>query len=387
MTRVLFVSENLSPNSHTIDMLDGVLEVAELTITVDYYKEYNNLGKSKFELHLLKLIDENNIDIVIINLGTTYILDPYFLCDLSNHKKINVVISFPDPEHNFDDNDRYYAQCADICWLFSSGVESLFNTYGYSTFVGQPYSTKRYPYSSLPKIYDVSFVGGIDRADRRVYLDYLSDNKIEVMLAGYGTEIGLVTVPEKNRIISSSYIHIDFSKVENKKLNIFRRVKQQKGRTIEALLLGTFVLAEECPSLRTIFLESEVDFFNSPEELLAKIRFYLANKSLIEKMSKSAHIKALSYETASVFRRILSKIYSNQNAKKFFITDEIFEYKYLSQRYYYFSKFFFLLRFRSSYDEFKYILSSNKISIKNIFVDIPRGIKHAFDFYLFALKK
>lgn len=377
MNNIIFLTENLSPNSHTIDTLDGICSEYKDPIIINYSETYCAHGRFGLERIIVEKVELNVIDMILINLGTTYIIDPKFICSLSNKFKIKIVIIFPDPEHNFEDHDRYYAQCADVCWLFSNSTKYLFNLYGYNTFIGQGFSIVRYPLHVTEKKIPVSFIGGINRGDRRKYISYLLDNGISVELAGHGTKKGLVSVEEKNNIISRSYIHLNFSKVENKRLNIYYRVRQQKGRIIESLLLGTFVLTEYSPGLRDIFSESELETFNSPEELLYKINFYLENTKLIENIAAKGHKKALYYETSAVFKRLSEYAKSTRIVNKKFISDHQFNNNYISTRYYFFSKFIFGFRFKQAISELNSILNSRTISFKNIFFDIPRGFKHA----------
>lgn len=361
-----------------MDTLEGIEKISQNVITLDYHSYYSKNGKNKLQEKICSIIKSQGIDLLIINLGTSYLLDGSFLTDVSNSFFIKVVIIFPDPEHNFEDHDRYYAQCADLCWLFATGTESIFNLYSYKTFCGQGFSIARYPLLNNKKIYDVSFVGGVERADRKKYINFLKQNGVNLKLAGYGTEVGLVSVAEKNRIISSSHIHVNFTKVENKRLNIFNRVTQQKGRVIEASLLGTFVLSEDCAGLRDVFSESEVDIFKSPDELLSKVNLYLQNLDIVVSMSKLAHSKALLYETSLVYERLLLQLDNIEISLKYFLEDNIFTKNFIAKRYYFFGKFMYSFNFGFAFDELKYIISKRRISFSNIFYDIPKGIKHAF---------
>lgn len=378
MNNLILLTENLSPNSHTTDLLDGICSVYKNPIVINYYEIYSKNGRAALEHELIKCIESEKIDLILINLGTAYIIDPSFICKISNKFGIKIVVIFPDPEHNFEDHDRYYAQCADICWLYSNATEYLFKLYGYKTFIGQPFSTKRYPLIKSEKKYFVSFVGGIERADRKKYITYLNKHGISVELAGHGTNIGLVSVEEKNRIISNSYIHLNFTKVENKRLNIFRRVRQQKGRIVESLLLGTFVLTEGCPGIEDTFTDSEIDVFNSPEELLCKINYYIRNLHLVLDMAAKGHQKALNFECSVVFNSLINVVKNISISDKYFIVDPQFEREYVSTRYYFLSKFIFKLKFSQAFSELTKIIKMRKISLKNITYDFARGFKHAF---------
>ena len=377
MNNIIFLTENLSPNSHTIDLLDGIRSIYHNPIIINYYETYCDHGRSGLEGAISKEIKSSAIEMILINLGTAYIIDPEFICSISNKYGTKIVVIFPDPEHNFEDHDRYYAQCSDLCWLFANSTEYLFNLYGYKTFIGQGFSLIRYPLINAEKKIEVSFIGGIDRADRKKYISFLNEHGISVELAGYGTKRGLVSVEEKNKIISSSYIHLNFTKVENKRLNIFQRVRQQKGRIIESLLLGTFVLTENCPGIKDIFTDSEIDIFNSPDELLLKINYYLKNPLIIQDMAANGHKKALNYESSAVFKRLTESVNSTSSINKTFISDSQFNMKYISNRYYFFSRFMFEFKFKQAFSEFYSIVGSRSISVKNVLFDVPRGFKHA----------
>jgi hypothetical protein len=377
VNNIIFLTENLSPNSHTIDLLDGIHSLYHDPIIINYFETYCEHGKSGLERLISKQIESSAIDMILINLGTTCIIDPEFICLISNKYGIKIVVIFPDPEHNFEDHDRYYAQCADICWLFANATEYLFNLYGYKTFIGQGFSIIRYPLINAEKKIPVSFIGGIDRADRKKYISFLNEHGISIELAGHGTKRGLVSVEEKNKIISSSHIHLNFTKVENKRLKIFQRVRQQKGRIIESLLLGTFVLTEYCPGLRDIFSDSELDIFNSPEELLFKINYYFKNPQIISDMAARGHKKALYYESSVVFKRLTECVNCTSIMDKKFIGDSQFNIKYISSRYYFFSRFIFIFKFKQAFSELYSIIGSKSISAKNVLFDIPRGFKHA----------
>jgi hypothetical protein len=375
---ILFLTENVSKGSHTEDLLDGIQKKSNILKIINYYEEYQLGGYPQLESSISELLSINKFDYLIIGLGTELLIDPFLICRLSNFFKLKVIIIFPDPEHNFEFHDRYYAQCADLCWTFNESMRGIFELYGYNFFSKQGFSVERYPRSNIAKDINVSFIGGIDRANRREYIDYLSENGVEVYLGGHGSKIGLVSVEEKNSIIARSKIHLNFTGVENGKLNIFRRLRQQKGRLVEVSLIGTFILTEDFgTSVKTVFNSTNYPVtFNSKTELLEKVRFYLQNDDIRENLASNAYIQALNYETFSVFSEIIKLANSKSLIAKEFIFDDIFLNEWIGMRWFYFAKFLIKLKLRCALAELKLIIRNFNFSLKIISYSIARGIFH-----------
>lgn len=377
---ILFITENVSLGSHTEDLLDGIKIKSNLIKIINYYEVYQLGGYPQLEKSIYESLRINKFDYLIIGLGTELLIDPFMICRLSNYFKLKVIIIFPDPEHNFEFHDRYYAQCADLCWAFSESMRGIFESYGYNFYSKQGFSVERYPRTNAAKDINVSFIGGIDRANRREYIDYLSENGVEVYLAGQGSKSGLVSVEEKNSIIARSKIHLNFTRVENGKLNIFKRLKQQKGRLVEVSLIGTFILTEDFgTSVKTIFNSTKYPVtFNSKSELLEKVRFYLRNDDVRENLAAHAHIQALNYETFSVFSELIELANSNSFVEKKFIIDNIFLHEWIGMRWFYFTKFLVKLKLKCALAELKIIFKyfNFNLSFKIFTYSIPRGIFH-----------
>ena len=305
MYNSLFINENLDKGSHSEDSLKGVAECTHLIEAINYSTLYKSLGKGEFEKYIKNLITVNNIDLIFFGIGAGMIIDIFFIKELTENFDVKIIIGFPDSEHLFEDVDRYYAQAADIVWIYNPSLEKIFNMYGISTFCSQGFDTNRYKKTIIKKSIDVSFIGGVNRGKRKEYIDFLTLNGINVELAGFGTERGVISTTEKNMIVCQSRINLNFTGVLNNDRNIFNRIKQPKGRPQEVSLLGSFVLSEYASGLESMFnIGSEIDLFDSKEELLSKIKFYLANGDLRESMASKANMKAISlYETSYVVKK------------------------------------------------------------------------------------
>ena len=380
MYNSLFINENLDKGSHSEDFLKGISKTTNLIEAINYSDLYKLLGKFEFERHIKTLIKNNNVELLFFGIGAGMIIDIFFIKELSENYSVKIIISFPDSEHLFEGIDRYYAQTADLVWVFNPSLEKIFNIYNIHTFSNQGFDTYRYSKKVMKKTIDVSFIGGINRGNREEYIDFLRKNGIEVELAGFGTKKGLITTKEKNQIVYQSKINLNFTGVLSNDKNIFKRIKQPKGRPQELALLGGFVLSENASGLEDIFeIEEEIAVFHSKEELLEKIKYYLQNDEIRESMAVAGYKKALnSYETVSVVKELLCKLESVGNSNKTYYVDSQFASLFTSARFYYLTISLLRGNFKSVVKEIRTIKKFKNMHLSNFYYDIPRAIYHYF---------
>ncbi|WP_373034664.1 glycosyltransferase [Sulfurimonas sp.] len=381
MFNTLFISENLSENSHTDDTISGVEANVNLIEKINYTEMYETNGKIYFEKYILKKIEEKNVELLIFAIGAGMIIDIFFLKKISECFDLKIITMFSDSEHLFESNDRYYAQTSDLTWLLSPSTEELFNLYDINSVWTQGFDKNRYPKKELTKSIDISFIGGINRSNRLEYIDFLRENGINVELAGYGTDRGLISVEEKNEIVYKSKINLNFTGVENEDKKIFKRVKQPKGRPMEISMLGGFTLSEYSYGIEKMFdVNKEIDIFHDKEELLEKIKFYLANEKSLEEKAQCAYNRAFrEYETNNSFLKVLDALEKIKYVNKTYFIDDNFAKRFTSTRFYYMTKFLIIGELKASFDEIKTIIKYKNITFKNFYFDIPRGIFHVLD--------
>jgi spore maturation protein CgeB len=130
---------------------------------------------------------------------------------------------------------------------------------------------------------DVGFVGSHER-DRAELIEFLARAGIPVTIRGNGWETvanrripGLTILPpvygdDYARAISATRINLTFLRKMNRDL--------QTTRTIEIPACGGFMLAEQSNEHDRMFQDGrEAVFFERPEELLAKTRYYLRHEA------------------------------------------------------------------------------------------------------------
>ena len=380
MYNSLVINENLDKESHSEDAIKGIAESTNLIEAINYSTLYKSIGKLKFETYIKNLIFENNVEVIFFGIGGGLVIDIFFLKELSENFDVKIIVAFSDSEHQFEDIDRYYAQAADMVWLYNPSLVKIFEIYGNSTFCSQGFDTDRYKKKVLKKSIDVSFIGGINRGNRRDYIDFLTSSGIKVELAGFGTERGIISTQEKNMIVYQSRINLNFTGVLNNERNIYKRLKGTKGRPQEVSLLGSFILSEHASGLESMFsIGDEIDIFNGKEELLDKIKFYLKNNEIRESMASKANLKAISlYESSYVVKKLLGALENTKKTDKTYYLDPQFSSMFTSTRFYYLVHFLLHGNFKSMNKEMFLILKYKNIRFKNFYYDIPRAFYHCF---------
>jgi hypothetical protein len=327
--RVLFLSENIQKNSHAENLSIGMRSFCSIYIEIDYTKEYKSRGFFGLQEYIKRQASEAKITLIVILLGISKLVDPRFIYKLTQ-KEYKTILVLPDSEHCFEWHDRYYSQAVSLTWLFMPAMVGAFRLYNFPCTWGFGLSEKIYSQMPVDKNIDVSFVGGIYRSDRKEYLEYLKKNGINITIAGHGTELGSVGHEQMLDIIRRSKICINFTGAVSDKFLIHKKLSQCKGRIIEITFLGSFCLTEAAYGLEMLFTPGqEIDTFQSKEELLEKINYYLNNVENLNKIAAKGQMKAhCAHETTIVFEKVL-KALSESNT--YAPTSPILDYAFLRE--------------------------------------------------------
>lgn len=135
-----------------------------------------------------------------------------------------------------------------------------------------------YP-TETPKIYDVTFVGA-DTRGRYKYIKYLYDHNVNIKLFGKGWG----KYPEFKSIYGGYLSQADYIKtIHQTKINLSLSEgyrlgnKQIKGRIFEMFASKCFCLSEYVQHNLPILNQNSKVTFRDEQELLEKIKFFLAN--------------------------------------------------------------------------------------------------------------
>jgi spore maturation protein CgeB len=282
-------------------------------VRLDPEKAYSAGGIAGLEREVERELREQAIDVLVYALGTEFDFDPRFFGNLSGVYRI---LELGDDEHYFEPLHRYYAPFFDLvlttnpeCERYRPlGVEPIFQPGVFSSAVFNPGTERR-------KDYDVSFIGAMDKVGRERYATALSRAGIEVRLFGAGTRAGIVTQDQVVEIYRRSRINLNFTGGAlrtplERDPAVNRNVRQVKGRMSKIALCGSFVLSEDAPGIARLFkVGEEIDVFHDEQQLVEKVRFYLAHEAQREAMATRAHARALAdYDEARFWPQLVRTI-------------------------------------------------------------------------------
>ncbi|MFA6091892.1 MAG: glycosyltransferase [Elusimicrobiota bacterium] len=282
---------------------------------IDYTGPLRELGVKGTQELIERTIEERKVDTVFLTFfGDTYHFPLEFMLRL--REKAKLVIWAHDDEAYYEVHGKYYAQAAHAVVTTDFFSAACYRRMGIPAIINFTSITKRKLHPvPVPKDIDVSFVGDCGKTGRRAYIEFLRANGIRVESFGAGSRRGMVSFEEMSAIFSRSKINLNFSRLDelswiNNDDPLLERVRQNKGRVIEASMAGGFCLSEYAPCLPLIFdIGKEVDTFWDNESLLEKVRYYLAHEEEREAFAARAHKKALElYEYEPYMDRILGEL-------------------------------------------------------------------------------
>jgi hypothetical protein len=322
MNYLVFASD--SPEAKLVDMdFSRCLEHGGGNFTrLDPEAVYREAGLSGLERHVEHLVHERAIQIVVYPLGCEFDFYPTFFTErLRNSLKVLMV---GDDEHYFEVAHRYYAQCFDLV-LTLNALHDRYLLYGIEAhfipgmFDGQVFK----PAPGTPKSIDVSFVGAMqNKVGRWQYATALREAGVGFHAFGLGTEHGFVSRDDAIAVYRRSRINLNFTGGSvvtpfDRHLAINRRIRGVKGRCQMIALCGSFVLTEYAPGIEKLFeIGKEIDVFHNEQELVDKVRYYLARDAEREEMAARAHARACAdYEERALGPRLVRLIESRAQHK------------------------------------------------------------------------
>ncbi|OFY63460.1 MAG: hypothetical protein A3H98_14115 [Bacteroidetes bacterium RIFCSPLOWO2_02_FULL_36_8] len=277
-------------------------------------------GEKKTEARIRQIIKEKMISVVFFAPnGDNYEMTPEFLRCLKAELKVKIVLWILDDELIFDTYSKYYAQV----------VDAVVTTDYYATFayqrLGIPalhflsnFSQKDYYPVDVRRDIDVSYVGDCTKADRREFLNYLKGNGVNVLAFGNGSEHGFVKKEDISVVFSRSKVNLNFTKCNKPTVdvwylednNLVNLINQQKGNPFEIALTKSFCLSEYWPSLGCAFeIGTDLDVFYDKDDLLKKVRYYLKNEELRNKIANNAYEKTITvHDTDISMPRLMNEL-------------------------------------------------------------------------------
>lgn len=344
---------------------------------LDYEDLYLSLGNAGARGYILKTVEECGAEVLIYQSSPS---DFHFSLDFFKdlRKKVFMVMTSGDPDHYFDIRDVYYAQCFDLVIVYDYTSRFRFLQYGieaisfYSAFDGSRYRKTH----GAKKDIDVSFVGDLEnKIERQEHIDSISGEGFKVETFGTGTTHGQLALSEMVDLFNRTKINLNFTKISGrnairKEPRINYRLRQVKGRMAEIALSGGFVLTESVPGLEEVFEPGrEIAVFDSKQDLLHKIRYFLSHDKEREEIAESGYRRAVrDYESSTAIPRLIERIEAKRLKRskrpQEIYTDGPFMKYYTTFRVRMITRFINLRKWRPIIEELEIILRTKRLDLR-----------------------
>lgn len=276
---------------------------------VNYADLVYGLGAAAAEEAITRAVRLDRPDILICcPFSTDFQLSPEFFAALRS--SVKVVFWFADDSTYFDSYCKYYAQAADAVITADHLAVHAYRRLGIPAVLCQEIVV---PNAITPpakaRDIDVCFVGDMRKKGRRDYIAHLEANGLKPVVYGAGSANGYLAPDKIYDVQSRSKVVLNFSQLAdpdwiNGDEPILNRVRQNTGRPREIAIAGSFCLTERSPAIGEMFeVGREIDVFSGKEELLQKVRYYLANPDKREAMAAAAHARAMRDYTPEAYAK------------------------------------------------------------------------------------
>jgi hypothetical protein len=287
------------------EALNGLLEYISKNMQDSIFIDISNKSCCAQKVQILKYLDSHNIRAIVNFDPVNICLDLDLLNKIKNDHGTKLIGYHADVPEYFDSYFVYVSQLYDMVLVDDYSELSRYHNYGYiaKNFyhgISQEYFVK----SNTERNIDISFVGRMDRPGRKELFHLLQNKGFSVAIYGFGTRGGYISSEEMMSVYSRSKIVLNLTSVSTsipffeRDKTINNRIKQAKGRILEGMASGAFILTEPAFSLSVIGNDGK-DFviFNSHNDLVEKLQYYLENSKERIVIAESGHTKSIKNAT------------------------------------------------------------------------------------------
>ena len=308
-TKILYIAtkfdyankeRGLSYEEH--NMFRTLINMPDIEIVrFDFYSIWQKYGRKYANEMIKEVALLKNVDQIFLVLFID-IFDYSIIKNLSLNYSIKTALWL------FDD-DKRYAQTSKLVRNVTKVITTIKHRHisrkkdGLNSHLSQ-FGANHYLYKdfNMDKVYDVVFVGQ-KFGDREDYINFIKNNGIKVVTFGGGWRSERVTQIQMIEIFNKAKIVLNFSSSDSN----LGGDKYIKGRIFEVMATGAFLLTEDCEELKDYFnIGVELDFFRTKEDMIKKIKFYLANEEKRKIIAYNGKIKVLKdYTYEKLFAKFL----------------------------------------------------------------------------------
>lgn len=309
---------------HSYEYYNFYLSLKDLgheVILFDYMAELKRLGKTEMNRKLLALAQGSRPDLAMFSLYTDQ-LDPATVKQLSSYTR--TLCFFHDDTWRVEFS-QFWARHFDFFTTPDVYGERKYTALRLPNAIHFPFgcNEKLYCKTGVSKKYDVSFVGGW-HPYREWLIKRLRKAGFTVQTAGYRWPGGIVSHEEMVQIFNESRVNLNMSNSASwdtryllstprgliNRIRSSKTVEQLKARHFEINGCGGFQLSYYVEGLETYYdIGKEIGIYVDPDDLLEKVKLYLADESLRDSIAQAGYQRTLAMHTfekrfAQVFERM-----------------------------------------------------------------------------------
>jgi len=269
---------------------------------IEDYLNYTNLEIVNI---LNSLIKKNNINYTIIEGDHNSIIDKFFIDKITNQTVKGLFLGDDNEWHDVNKINSFACDFVLTACPISElkfkeyGIKSLFTPIEANGDIWKDYKEK--------KNIDVLFFGRMKEI-RKIYLDYLIDNGINILIVEpyselSNTNIKLAKLINRSKIILNFSISGSITRFWNRN-KIFDYWYNFKGRIYMASFCNTLCITEYDPAASLLFNKDELPQFKNIQDCNVIIKKFLNDDELLDKTTKKFFDKGQSFLDLNYIKKI-----------------------------------------------------------------------------------
>lgn len=287
----------------------------------DYMGELKRLGKEVMNQALVKRAQESRPDVAVFSLYTDQLLPDY----VDQVRTYTKTLCFFHDDTWRTEFSRFWAPHFDHFTSADFECRRKYERLGLPHIIHFPFGVNEALYRPLnvEKKYDVSFVGGW-HPYREWLIKRLRQANVRVEVAGYGWPRGILPHEDMVRMFNESRINLNLSNSNSWDIRYLstslrgavarfrsrKSVEQLKARIFEINACRAFQLSYYVDGLERCYrIGSEMAVYLDADDLVDKVRYYLADDVLRESMAACAYERTLDEHTyVKRFSRVFAQM-------------------------------------------------------------------------------
>lgn len=287
----------------------------------DYAGEIQALGKAEMNQKLLARIQEWQPTVTLFSLYTDQ-FEPAVVNKLRDCTK--TICFFHDDTWRVE-YSRYWARHFDFFTTPDVYGEVKYREIGLNNAIYFPFGCNEQIFTKVDvsKKYDVSFVGGW-HPHREWLIKRLERSGINVKVVGHRWPEGEINQEGMVRLFNESRINLNLSNSASwdarylatsprgllNRIRSPKSIEQLKARIFEVNGCGAFQLSYYVEGLERLYdIGNEIAIYLDPDDLLQKVKLYLANEALRSSIAEAGYVRTQSEHTFdSRFRHVFDRM-------------------------------------------------------------------------------